>query len=105
MFRGLILFRGPNAVRVGLGCQKRFKQRGVDASRIGKLLDGKAECRCTRSTCFQKLSQDQDGIQDFLARFHDLAKLDQDDFESFLFQEAVVPEAFTVCSRGAVVDL
>ena len=77
-----------------LGFQQRFKQRGVDESRIGKLLDGKADCRCSRSTCFRKLSRDRDSVREFLLRFYELAKLDQDEFVSFLRQNPVLPGSF-----------
>ena len=62
----------------------RFRERGLDEKRLLLLLDGKKNCRCTRKTCFQRLTSHLDTLQDFLSRFYGLEKLDQDEVDPFV---------------------
>ena len=58
----------------------RYRSSACDPSRLGSLW--KKNCKCNRKDCFKRLSRSSDDVQEFLERFYDLSKPDQDDFEA-----------------------
>ena len=58
----------------------RFKERAVDRRRLHALLDGDKDCRCARHACFRVLANSLDAVLEFVTKFNDMDKLDQDQF-------------------------
>ena len=57
-----------------------FKERAVDRRRLHALLDADKDCNCTRKSCFRVLGNSLDAVLEFVTKFNDMDKLDQEEF-------------------------